>query len=105
ADVNLILKDSKYGTSANEYGAFEFSKVKAGSYTLQVSLTGYETLEQEVSVTESETTTLNLQLNVSDKELKEVIINNDKMISKKTDYVSRMPLKNLENPQVYNVIT
>ncbi|MCD0466239.1 TonB-dependent receptor [Flavobacterium sp. ENC] len=105
SDVNLILKDSKYGTSANEYGAFEFSKVKAGSYTLQVSLTGYETLEQKVNVTESETTTLNLQLNVSDKELKEVIINNDKMISKKTDYVSRMPLKNLENPQVYNIIT
>ncbi|MEO8535860.1 MAG: TonB-dependent siderophore receptor [Flavobacterium sp.] len=105
SDVNLILKDSKYGTTANEYGAFEFSKVKASSYTLQVSLTGYETLEQEVTVTESETTTLNLQLKVSDKELKEVIINNDKMISKKTDYVSRMPLKNLENPQVYNIIT
>ncbi|MEN2401024.1 TonB-dependent receptor [Flavobacterium sp. MC2016-06] len=105
SDVNVLLKNSKYGTTANEYGAFEFSKVKAGSYTLQVSLTGYETLEQEVSVTENESTALSLQLKVSNKELQEVIISNNKMITKKTDYVSRMPLSNLENPQVYNVIT
>lgn len=105
SDVNVILKNSKYGTTANEYGAFEFSKVKASSYTLQVSLTGYETLEQEVTVTENETTSLNLQLKVSNKELQEVIINNNKMINKKTDYAARMPLTNLENPQVYNVVS
>ncbi|MHC0445669.1 TonB-dependent siderophore receptor [Flavobacterium sp. 3-218] len=105
SDVNVILKNSKYGTTANEYGAFEFSKVKANTYTLQISLTGYETLEKEITVTENETTSLNLQLNFSNKELQEVIINNNKMITKKTDYVARMPISNLENPQVYNVIT
>lgn len=105
SDVNIILKDSKYGTTANEYGAFEFAKVKVNTYTLQVSLTGYETLEQEITVKESETTSLNLQLKVSNKELQEVIISNNKMITKKTDYVARMPISNLENPQVYNVIS
>lgn len=105
SDVNVILKNSKYGTTANEYGAFEFNKVKPNTYTLQVSLTGYETFEQEITVTENETTSINLQLKVSNKELKEVVISGKKSIlSKKTDYVARMPLKNLENPQVYNVI-
>jgi iron complex outermembrane receptor protein len=105
SDVNVILKNSKYGTTANEYGTFEFNKVKVNTYTLQVSLTGYETLEKEITVSENETTTLNLQLKVSNKELQEVIISNNKMITKKTDYVARMPLKNLENPQVYNVVS
>ena len=105
AGVNIILKNSKYGTISNEDGTFEFNRVKTNTYTLQVSLTGYETLEQEVTVTENETSTLNLQLKVSNKELKEVVISSRKSIlSKKTDYVARMPLSNLENPQVYTVI-
>ncbi|WP_278022363.1 TonB-dependent receptor [Flavobacterium ginsengisoli] len=105
AGVNIILKNTKYGTVSNDDGTFDFNKVKANSYTLQVSLTGYETLETEITVTENETSTVNLQLKVSNKELKEVVISSPKSImSKKTDYVARMPLKNLENPQVYSVI-
>nr|WP_294787734.1 TonB-dependent receptor [uncultured Flavobacterium sp.] len=105
AGVNIILKNTKYGTVSNDDGTFDFNRVKANPYTLQISLTGYETLETQVTVTESETTTLNLQLKVSNKELQEVVISGKKSIlSKKTDYVARMPLKNLENPQVYSVI-
>ncbi|MFW0737043.1 TonB-dependent siderophore receptor [Flavobacterium sp. T12S277] len=105
--VNVILKSSKYGTTSNEDGAFEFNRVKANIYTLQVSLTGYETLEQEVIVSANETTTLNLQLKVSNKQLKEVIITNNrgKTFPKQSTYVSKMPLKNVENPQVYNIVS
>ncbi|WP_236353644.1 TonB-dependent receptor [Flavobacterium seoulense] len=103
--VNIILKNSKYGTVSNENGAFEFNRIKPNIYVLQVSLTGYETLEKEVIVTENKTTNLNLQLNVSNKELQEVVVSGKKSIlSKKTDYVARMPISNLENPQVYSVI-
>lgn len=103
--VNIILKDSKYGTVSNEDGAFEFNRIRPNTYTLQVSLTGYETLEKEVIVAENKTAYLNLQLKVSNKELQEVVVNGRKSIlSKKTDYVARMPISNLENPQVYSVI-
>lgn len=105
AGVNVVLKNSKYGTVTNDDGTFELNRVKPNTYSLQISLTGYETTEQEVVVAESETANVNLQLKVSNKELQEVVINSKKSIlSKKTDYVARMPLKNLENPQVYNVI-
>lgn len=105
AGVNIILKNTKYGTVSNDDGTFDFNRVKANSYTLQISLTGYETLETQVTVTENETAVVNLQLKVSNKELQEVVISGKKSIlSKKTDYVARMPLKNLENPQVYSVI-
>ncbi len=105
AGVNIILKNSKYWAVSDENGNFDFNRVKPNTYTLQVSLTGYETLESEVIIAESEITTVNLQLKVSNKELQEVVVNSKKSIlSKKTDYVARMPLTNLENPQVYNVI-
>lgn len=105
--VNIILKSSKYGIVSDENGVFEFNRVKANTYTLEVSLTGYETLEQEVTVSNNETTSLNLQLKVSNKQLKEVIITNNrgKSFPKQSTYVSKMPLKNIENPQVYNIVS
>jgi len=105
--VNIILKNSKYGTISNEDGSFDFNRVKPNIYTLQVSLTGYETLEQQVTVNAGETTLLNLQLTVSNKQLKEVIITNNKRkaFPKQSNYVSKMPLKNIENPQVYNIVS
>lgn len=105
AGVNIILKNSKYSTTSNDDGSFEFNRIKANTYTLQVSLAGHETIEKQVTVTENKTTILDLQLEVSNNDLKEVVINNRKSIlSKKTDYVARMPISNLENPQVYSVI-
>ncbi|KQB37677.1 TonB-dependent receptor [Flavobacterium aquidurense] len=105
AGVNVILKNSKYGTTTNDDGSFELNRARPNTYTIQISLTGNETTEQDVVVTENETATINLQLKVSNKELHEVVVNGKKSIlSKKTDYVARMPLKNLENPQVYSVI-
>lgn len=104
--VNIVLKNTRFGTMTTEDGTFEFNKVKPGNYTILVSLTGYETLEEEITVTENNTTQLQLQLKVSNKELQEVIVTNDrkKMAAKESVYVARMPLKNLENPQVYSVI-
>ncbi|MGO4770640.1 TonB-dependent siderophore receptor [Flavobacterium sp. W22_SRS_FK3] len=107
ADVNVILKNTKYSTITNKDGAFEFNRVKTNSCILQISLAGYETLEKEVTLSENDITVLNLQLKVSSKELEEVTIysNRVKFFPKQSNYVSKMPLKNIENPQVYNVIT
>ncbi|CAD0006419.1 TonB-dependent receptor [Flavobacterium salmonis] len=108
ASVNIILKNTKYNTITNENGNFELNHIKANNYILQISLTGYETLEQEVKVTGNERTKLNLQLKVSNKQLQEVTIYNNnraKLFPKQSTYVSKMPLKNIENPQVYNVVT
>nr|WP_315242032.1 TonB-dependent receptor [uncultured Flavobacterium sp.] len=108
ASVNIILKNTKYNTVTNENGNFELNHIKANKYILQISLTGYEILEQEIKVTGNETTKLNLQLKVSNKQLQEVTIYNNnraKLFPKQSTYVSKMPLKNIENPQVYNVVT
>jgi len=105
--VFLILKNSKYSTTSNEYGAFELNRVKPNTYILQITLAGYETLTQQVIVTDNKTATLQLKLTVSNKQLKEVVITNNrgKAFPKQSTYVSKMPLKNIENPQVYNIVS
>jgi len=107
AGVNVILKNTKYSTITNEDGLFEFNRIKTNTYILQVSLTGYESSEQEVTVSENKTANVNLQLKISNKDLQEVTIysNSAKFFPKQSNYVSKMPIKNIENPQVYNVVT
>jgi iron complex outermembrane recepter protein len=107
--VHVGLKETTEGTITNSKGAFEIKKVAAGSYTLVVSFVGLETLETQVVVNASETTNVpEITLKEDATQLQEVVVSafgkGNKFADKETDFVARMPLKNLENPQVYSVV-
>lgn len=105
-DVSVVLKDTKKGAATNEKGAFEINKLKQGQYTLQISLTGYQTLERVVEVAAAKVAELNLELQLSNQQLQEVIVTSSRNKQPKTSvYVAKMPLKNIENPQVYNMVS
>jgi len=106
AFVTVQIRSLSKGTLTNEDGHFSFSRLKPGSYTLSVSLTGYETIEQTVEVEEGKTAQLSIRLTVSRSQLQEVVISSarGRLVNKNTDYVARMPIANLENPQVYSVV-
>ena len=71
--INVILKDTKFGTTTNQDGFFSIANLKEGEYTLQFSGIGYETLLQKVKIT-AENTSLAIQLNESLTELQTVEI-------------------------------
>jgi len=104
ADVTIYLKGITTVTTGDN-GTFVI-KVAPGDYDLQVSLTGYETVSREVTVTENEVTNVNLQLRLSRKELREVVVTSGRMKFRKqnSEFVAKTPLTNLENPQVYTTI-
>lgn len=106
SSVTLLLKGSNKYAITEEDGTFTIYKVTPGTYQLEVTLIGYETLVQEVVVEKNKTTAVALQLTLSNTQLQEVIITNakNKFANKSSDQVARLPLKNLENPQVYNVV-
>jgi iron complex outermembrane receptor protein len=106
-DVTVVIKGTTQGTVTNEYGRFEFSKLKTGNYTLEISLVGYETIAQSVLVEDGKTASLQLQLQLSNKQLEEVIVTTgvNKFAKKQNTTAARLPLKNLENPQSYSVVT
>lgn len=105
--VTVSLKGKGQGALTNAKGDFSINHVKAGTYQLQVSAIGLKTVEQPVTTTGNEPVTVDFTLSESASQLTEVTVNGsrtNRFSRSSSDYVSKMPLKNLENPQVYNTI-
>ncbi|BAV06651.1 iron complex outermembrane recepter protein [Filimonas lacunae] len=104
--VHVVLKGTNKGVMTEDNGSFLLNKVTPGTYQLEVSLVGYETLKQQVVVEKDKITAVAVQLTVSNTQLEEVTVTNarNKFADKTSEQVARMPLRNLENPQVYNVV-
>src|SRR5690554_1524156 len=105
--ISISLEETQKGTVTNDEGNFEIKKLTAGNYTITASGIGYTASKQNIRVNAGETTTLNLQLNKATQSLSEVVIqgNKNRFSKKQSDYISKMPLLNLENPQVYNTVS
>lgn len=107
ANVSVVIKNTKQGTATDNEGSFEFARLKPGTYTLQVTLLGYESKEQEVHVAAGQVTGPVVTLQINSGELETVIITagKNKFLVKKSQTVAKMPLSNLENPQAYSSIS
>jgi iron complex outermembrane receptor protein len=106
-DVTVQIKGTTKGKVTDENGLFEFKKLHPGIYTLQISLLGFAAAEQTTTVEPGKTANLLFHLKANNKELQEVIVTNGRHVftRKGSDYVAKMPFKNLENSQVYTTIT
>ncbi len=107
ADVVVQIKGTSKGVITDENGMFEFRKLHPNVYSLQITLVGYETIEQTVKVERNKTAAPSFQLTASNNELQEVIVKSgrNRFTKSGSDYVAKMPLKNVENAQVYTTIT
>lgn len=95
-------------TSTDEDGNYSFKNVPAGNYIIGISHVGRSSLNRQIHVKANETTTVSFVLSASSTDLEEVLVianKTNKFSEKQSDYVAKMPLKNLENPQVYTTIS
>ncbi|MDH7460374.1 TonB-dependent receptor [Chitinophagaceae bacterium 26-R-25] len=106
AYVTVIMRGTNKSAITDDDGGFSFFNIAPGTYELEVSLVGHTPATHQVKV-EDKDVHMNIQLTTSSKELQEVIVvgGRNKFTKKTSDYVSKMPLKNMENPQVYTTIT
>jgi iron complex outermembrane receptor protein len=107
AMVTVVLKNTKKNALSGDDGSFILRNVLPGEYELEISLVGYETLSQQVSVTANKTTDLDLHLQVSDLQLQEVIVKSG-LKSYKTNLASsslRIQTPILEMPQNIQIVT
>ncbi|GAB3795478.1 hypothetical protein GCM10028819_11600 [Spirosoma humi] len=89
----------------NEEGVFVFYSLAPGTYTLTISLLGHAPLVQSVTVEAGQTIKPVISLQTAALQLSEVVVSAAKKFAEKqSDDVARLPLKNLENPQVYTVV-
>ncbi|WP_435261122.1 TonB-dependent receptor domain-containing protein [Tenacibaculum sp. nBUS_03] len=107
--INVFLQGTSYGTITTKDGSFTLKKVLEGEYTIQFSLIGLETKLQKINVTSGKITNLNtITLSENQTKLDEIVINAQRLnqfAQKKTDYVTRLPLKNINTPQSYSIVS
>lgn len=105
--VTIVLKEINKTAITGEDGSFRFRNIAAGHYTLEVLLVGHAPLLKEVAVTTGNTTIVELQLTVTDQELQNVVVttNRNRFARGQSETVAKMPLKNMENPQVYTSVS
>lgn len=105
--VSVGLQGQTKGDITDEQGRFRIRQVAPGQYTLVVSAVGLKTEQQTVTVVAGQTATVNVALAESAAELKEVVVSGartNKFNRTSSVDVAKMPLKNLENPQVYATV-
>lgn len=107
--VNVILQNTTIGTQTHPSGDFTLVNIKKGEYILQLSYLGYKTKEIKVNVGDNSTTDLSLiKMYEGNEILDEFVVKGErinKFSRKQTAYVSKLPLKDIENSQVYSTIT
>ncbi|TYP88190.1 iron complex outermembrane receptor protein [Sphingobacterium allocomposti] len=91
----------------NTNGRYVFKDVTEGSHTLSVSAVGLQARNSTVEVAGNKTMLPDIHLSESSAALEEIVVigNINKYTRKSSPYVAKMPLKNLENPQSYTVVT
>lgn len=105
--ATVKIKSIGRETSTDEDGGFQFQNVPPGTYEMEITYVGHRSYQESIVVKEKGISEINVKLEFSQKELAEVTITagHNKFYKKETDDVARMPLKNIENPQVYTIVT
>lgn len=101
--VNVSIEGTSKGTVADRTGNFEIRNLSPGNYTLIASFVGLESQKKQVEIKAGEITRVHFVLNENARELEQVVISGGR--DQESRYVSKMPLKNLENPQVYSTVS
>ncbi len=103
ASVSIQLLKTSWGTVTGDNGEFRISSIRPGNYTLTASAVGLAAEEKTITITTGQTTQADFSLKQNASELQEVIISN-RNLNRQNNIISKMPLKNLENPQVYSTV-
>jgi iron complex outermembrane receptor protein len=107
AAVTIVIKSNHRTFLTGEDGSFTLNNLPAGDYDLEISLSGFATTTERITIRTRKTADIIIHLQVSEKQLQEVVVTGgiNKFSRSSSDYVAKMPLKDIEDPQVYTTIT
>lgn len=108
-NVSIVLKGTKIGTNTDSNGFYEIKNIKPGNYIIKVSAVGHSSKEKSISLNSGDEIVEDFTISSNSEQLDEIVINGhgkkNPLARKENQQVSRLPLKNLETPQVYTTIT
>ncbi|EAZ80530.1 TonB-dependent receptor [Algoriphagus machipongonensis] len=106
--VNVGLKGFAKGNTTDRKGFYTIKNIEPGTYTVFASFVGVEKQERTIQISAGETIDLDFTLPESSTELSEVIVtdlSSNRFYADSNFTVAKLPLTDLENPQVYNSIS
>ncbi|GAB4055280.1 TonB-dependent receptor [Spirosoma litoris] len=105
--VSISLIEIQKGTLTDNQGNYSITNIVPGKYTVRVQMLGTAEKDVPVEVIAGQPAIVDYKLTEENiRALQEVTVvgNTNKFSKKESIYVARLPLKNLENPQVYTTI-
>lgn len=103
--VTVSLSEGKRLIQTDSDGNYTFTNLQPGSYLISAKYLGTETQSKQVTVSNTEDIVVNFVLIPQQQVLNDVEVSGYHRFGKKeSEQVAKLPLKNLENPQVYNVV-
>ncbi|PWV53327.1 iron complex outermembrane receptor protein [Chitinophaga sp. S165] len=105
--VTIMIQELSKGAVTNESGFFSFKNIPVGTYHLKASLIGLEPVVVEVRAEEGRENYTKITLSASTQKLEEVVVTSggNRFGRKESGDVSKLQLNNMENPQVYTVVS
>lgn len=106
--VNVIIKETEYMTLTDWQGQYQFNNIPFNTYTIEYNYMGYEKHQITVDLNQAQVKIDDIVLKESLEQLSEVIVVSQRLnqfAQKESEYVARVPLKNINNPQSYSVVT
>ncbi len=106
--VNVGIKGQSKGSTTDRFGRYEIKNIEPGTYTVFASFVGLEKQEQTITIAAGTSATLNFTVKESSTDLSEVVVtdfSSNRFYSDSNFTIGKLPLKDLENPQVYNSIS
>ena len=105
--VNVTIANSTKGAQTNESGMFVLANLSSAKQNLRFSFVGFRTHVERLDLQQQNVDLGTVILHESSENLNEVVISQERtnrFTERESEFVAKMPLKNLENPQVYNVV-
>lgn len=106
--VSVSLVELRKGTLTDSKGNFTLNNIAPGRYTIRIQMIGMKVKDIPVEIKPGENVIVDYKLTEENiRALQEVTIsgNINRFSKKESVYIARLPLRNLENPQVYNTVS
>lgn len=104
AFVSVQLRGTAKATATNEEGLFILKNIKAGTYTLEVSLVGLQPQEKSVTIKDNEVATVSLTLVENAQQLTDVVVRARRSLNERITSIGKLPVQPKDLPQAITVI-
>ncbi|WP_315816178.1 TonB-dependent receptor plug domain-containing protein [Paraflavitalea speifideaquila] len=98
------MEHSPWSGISDENGTYIIPSVKPGNWKVKAYAVSITTEVKKVTIAPNQTVVIDFVLNQNATQLEEVVVSS-KNLNRANRFVAKMPLKNLENPQVYSTVS